>query len=126
MKAGIMMAVCLLVGSTAFAQHHGYAKSNRGVSHLDRMKKSLTLTADQETKIKAIDEQFAAAHTKLKADTALSVGTWHNRMTKLKTDHRASIKQVLTEAQWTQWTSGKGNHRGGGKGRHRHGRGHHG
>ena len=73
------------------------------------MKKSLTLTPDQETKIKAIDEQFVTAHKKLKADTSLSVGTWHNRMNKLKTDHQSSIKQVLTEAQWSQWTAGKGN-----------------
>jgi len=121
MKAGIMIATCLLVGIAAFAQRHGLEKGNR----LDRMKKSLTLTPDQEAKIKAIDEQFATAHKKLKADTSLSVGTWHNRMTKLKTEHQSSIKQVLTEAQWSQWTAGKGKHRGG-KGRHRHGRGHHG
>lgn len=126
MKAGIMIATCLLVGTAALAQRHGFEKGDRSVSHLDRMKKSLTLTSDQETKIKAIEEQFATAHKKLKADTSLSVGTWHNRMTKLKTDHQTAIKQVLTEAQWSQWTAAKGNHRGGSKGRHRHGRGHRG
>jgi hypothetical protein len=126
MKAGMIIAVCMMVGSAAFAQRHETAKGDHAVGHLERMKKSLTLTADQETKIKALEEQFGAAHKKLKADTALSVGTWHNKMNKLKTDHQASLKQVLTEAQWTQWTSGKGNHRGGAKGRHRHGRGHRG
>ena len=71
-----MMAVCLLVGSTAFAQHHGYAKkSNRGVSHLDRLKKSLTPYSRSGNENQG-DRRDNLRHTpKLKADTALSVGT---------------------------------------------------
>jgi len=113
MRKYIMLVVAMLVSSVGFSQHHGRGKE--GSNHTDRMKETLSLTAVQEAKIKAIDEQFSAAHKKLKADTAVSVGSWHKRMDKLRTEHEASIKSVLTEEQRTKWEAEK-TKRGGGRG----------
>jgi periplasmic protein CpxP/Spy len=125
MKKYMMVAGLMAVSTIIFAQRH---KGDHGASptkQADKMKTELSLSDDQYAKVKAINEKFAASHVKLRSDTALTVGTAHKQREKLKTDHQAQLKSVLTEVQWTKWSSLKSNKfEDRKKHGHRHGHGH--
>jgi hypothetical protein len=121
MKKFMVLIVCMMASTIIFAQRHGSDK-DKGGKHAEKMKTMLSLNDDQVARIKVIDEKFKASHVKLKSDTALTVGTMHNKMQKLKTEREAELKGVLTETQWTKWTTEK-EKRGGHRKGHHHGRG---
>ena len=113
---GIMM-----VSTIVFAQHHGDRRGEKTTKRSEKMKTELKLNDDQYAKINAINEKFWADHSKLKNDTSLTVGTVHKGQQKLKTDHEAQLKSILTESQWTQWSARK-TRKDDGRMRHKRGR----
>lgn len=113
----------MFVSTIIFAQRHGSHRDSTGVQHLERMKTELLLTDNQYTQVKMIETKFAATRNKVKADTALTVGTMRNRMKKIETEREVQLKKVLTEPQWTKWTSARTKHVSDSKKHgHRHGR----
>ncbi len=99
---GIMM-----VSTIIFAQRHGEHRGEKTTKRSEKMKTELKLNDDQYAKINAINEKFRTDHSKLKSDTSLTVGTARKRQQKLKTEHEAQLKSILTDSQWTQWSARK-------------------
>ncbi|CAN5399656.1 hypothetical protein BH10BAC4_BH10BAC4_02720 [soil metagenome] len=125
MKKYMMAAGLIAVSTVIFAQRHNGDHGASPTKRAEKMKAELSLSEDQYTKVKTINEKFAASHIKLKSDTALTVGTARKQREKLKTDHQAQLKSVLTEAQWTKWSLLKSNKSGDRKKHsYRHGHGH--
>jgi Phage integrase, N-terminal len=105
MKKNVMLVALMMVSTIIFAQHpHGDPKAMAD-KRADRMKKELSLNDDQYGRVKGINEKFAESHVRLRADTALSVGTVRNRMKAMRTEQEAQLKSVLTADQWTKWTA---------------------
>ncbi len=109
MKKNMMLVGLMMVSAIIFAQHgHGkFDSSETATKRADKMKTELSLSDDQYAKVKAINEKFAASHTKLRSDTSLTIGTSHKKMEKLRADQETQIKSVLTKEQLTKWTAFK-------------------
>ena len=122
MKKNLMLAGLMMMSTIIFAQHHKGDKGANAIKRSEKMKTELSLNDDQYGKVKAINEKFAASHTKLRSDTSVTIGTARKRQEKLKTEHEAQIKSVLTDAQWTQWTARKSKGEDGRRQHKRHGR----
>ena len=121
MKKNMMWVGLMMLSTIIFAQR-GSDRGPNSTKRSEKMKTELKLNDDQYAKVKVINEKFAASHTKLRSDTALTIGTARKRKEKLKTEHDAQLKSVLTEAQWTQWSARKTKNEGDRK-KHKHGRG---
>ena len=102
-----MLAGLMMVSTIIFAQHHKGDRSDRAGKGAEKMKTELSLSDDQYAKVKAINEKYAASYSKLRSDTALTVGTSHKRMKQLHDDQQTQIKSVLTKEQLTKWTAMK-------------------
>ena len=122
MKKNLMLAGLMMMSTIIFAQHHKGGKDANAIKRSEKMKTELSLNDDQYAKVKSINEKFAASHTKLRSDTSVTIGTARKRQEKLKTEHEAQLKSVLTDAQWTQWTTRKSKGEDGRKQHKRHGR----
>ena len=97
----------MMVSTIIFAQHHREHHAEKTTKRSEKMKTELKLNDDQYAKIIAINEKFRADHSKVKSDTSLTVGTTRKRQQKLETEHQAQLKSILTESQWTQWSTRK-------------------
>src|SRR6478609_6428970 len=102
MKKQLLVAGLMMVSTIIFAQRH-YRGNHTGTGRADRMKKELSLNDDQYGKLKTIDKTFAERWTKLRADTAITVGSARNQMKHLREEHQEEVKGVLTADQWTKW-----------------------
>ncbi len=107
MKRNMALLGIMMVSTIMFAQHRGEHHGSKTTKRSEKMKTELKLNDDQFAKINAIDEKFRADHLKLRSDTSLTVGTARKRQQKLKTEHQAQLKSILTESQWTQWSAGR-------------------
>jgi Spy/CpxP family protein refolding chaperone len=107
----VLLAVMVMVGTVALAQkNHGDHK--RGLTNsADRMKQDLSLSDDQYTKVKGINEKYASSYSAVRQDTSLTRGRAASKLNKLKTDREAELKKVLSAEQWTKWTSNDRNGR---------------
>ena len=110
MRAAIM-AVCAaaLTAAPAMAQGGGGGGGmggGRGMNtqqQLDRMTEALTLTADQQTAIKAILDQSMKDNMALRQDTSLSDDDRMAKMRSIREAQTAKIKAVLTDDQKTKY-----------------------
>ena len=66
--------------------------------HYEKLKTDLSLTDDQLTKVKDTNERFAAKRRELKKSK-----TEKSELKKLKAEHEASIKTILSEEQFAKW-----------------------
>ena len=107
MKRNMVLLGLMMVSMIVFAQRHGGYRGEKTTKRSEKMKTELKLNDDQYAKINGINEKFRADHSKLKSDTSLTVGTARKMQQKLKAEHEAQIKSVLTESQWTQWSARK-------------------
>ncbi|ATL49339.1 hypothetical protein COR50_20360 [Chitinophaga caeni] len=105
-KMFVMVFACLLVGMTAFAQQ-GPGGQRRSVEDrvkmtMEWMNKELSLTADQNTKITAIQTDFYKSMDKMRES-----GERPDRETfkKMNDEKEAKIKEVLTEEQYKTYTA---------------------
>ena len=105
MRAAIM-AVCAaaLTAAPAMAQGGGGGGmgGGRGMNtqqQLDRMTEALTLTADQQTAIKAILDQSMKDNMALRQDTSLSDDDRMAKMKAIRDGQTAKIKALLTDEQ---------------------------
>jgi Spy/CpxP family protein refolding chaperone len=90
--------------------------------HRDDLKKTLSLTDDQQTKMDAANKSFMENIRKVKADSAQSKDDARIKMNALRSDHDAAVKNILTPDQFEKWQAYKA----GMKTRraHEHGHGH--
>jgi len=106
-----LLAICgaaLLTAAPAMAQGGGGGGmgGGRGMNtqqQLDRMTEALTLTADQQTAIKAILDQSMKDNMALRQDTSLSDDDRMAKMRSIRESQTAKIKAVLTDDQKTKY-----------------------
>lgn len=70
--------------------------------HYEKLKTDLSLTDDQLTKVKDTNERFAAKRRDLRKNK-----TDKSELKKLKAEHEASIKSILSDEQFTKWKAAK-------------------
>ncbi len=105
MKKNVMLAALMLVSTLIFAQRKPHYDHKKGHErHVDHLKKSLLLTDDQYTKVKAINENFVKQFAVIRKDTAMSQGKARTQTKKLREEHKAQMRTVLNEPQWAKWT----------------------
>lgn len=86
------------------ARKNGFQKGDRkkGDNKFSKDKskfEDLGLSAAQSEKVKAINQAYKAKMTELKKDKAADKKAQKEAFTKLRTDHKAELKQVLTAEQ---------------------------
>ena len=100
-----LLAMCsavLVAAAPAMAQGGGGGGQRGGMNtqaQLDRMTTALSLTADQQTSIKAILDQNMKDNMALRADTSLSDDDRMAKMQAMRKAQGEKIKAVLTDDQ---------------------------
>lgn len=111
----------MMVSTIIFAQAQKSDSHATGARRSDYMKKELSLSDDQVTKVKAIRMKFADRHAAISKDTSLTQGTARKQRDKLRVEQETELKGVLTTDQWTKYTAMKTRHTEERK-KHHHGR----
>lgn len=105
MKKSMMVVGLMMVSTIIFAQRHKIEPAAMATRRSDKMKTELSLNDEQYGKVKGIYEKLGNDQLQVRKDTSLTRGTFHKRMVKLKTDQEVHLKAVLTDGQWTKWTT---------------------
>jgi hypothetical protein len=108
-----MRKICLLLGlmmvsTIMFAQRKGDAM-DRAAQQADNMKTELALDDVQYKAVKAINEDFANRHLKLRKDSTLSREEIQKHGRSLRQQRNGAIAKVLREDQKTKWKSYRAN-----------------
>jgi Spy/CpxP family protein refolding chaperone len=108
----------LLVGILAFAQEktQNHQRGTQGktrietadknqtqAKRLEQMKQDLSLSDDQVTKIKALDEKYAQQQKEALGKSKEALNDSRNKMTDLKQQKENELKSVLTKDQATKY-----------------------
>jgi protein CpxP len=110
MKTNLMLAVLVMAGSAALAQHRGYGSKDdhdpkeRAAKSAERMKKELSLSEDQFSKVKTSNEKFSERYAAIRKDTSLTRGKTMSKMKSVRTEQETELKKILTSDQWTKWS----------------------
>jgi Spy/CpxP family protein refolding chaperone len=87
-------------------RHRSDVKKSRG-DHALSMQKNLSLSDEQTSKIKAIDQEFASKFRALRQDSTLARDDSHEKAKSLREEYRSKTKAVLTDEQFQKWQSEK-------------------
>lgn len=87
-------------------KHSAHMKKTRG-DHAMRMQKNLSLSDEQTSKIKTIDQEFAAKFRALKKDSTIAKEDSQQRTKQLLEEYRTKAKAILTEDQFKRWEDQK-------------------
>jgi Spy/CpxP family protein refolding chaperone len=79
--------------------------------HADRMQKELSLTDEQNAKLKAINQEFEQKFRALRNDSTTSKEGNKTKMKQLRDEYQKKMKSVLTEEQFEKWETLKSDHR---------------
>jgi len=102
MKKNVMFLVLMMMSTIIFAQrHHG----DKGSGRSGQLKKELSLSDDQVSKVKSIKTKYAERNAAIRKDTSLTQGTARKQMKNLMADQETELKGVLTADQWTKYTA---------------------
>lgn len=123
------IGIVVMFNGTTFAQQQP-SKEDRAAKELEMMKKDLTLTADQEVKVKTVLTNYAAKEKDLQAASKEDREANKTKRTELQTQKDTELKAILTADQYQKLQDkkkehaeshsghGGGDHKGGGKGNH--------
>jgi hypothetical protein len=98
----------MMVSTVMFAQRRGDAM-DRAAQQADKMKTELALDDVQYKAVKAINEDFANRHLKLRKDSTLSREEIQKQGRSLRQQKNGAIAKVLTEDQRTTWKAYRAN-----------------
>jgi len=104
MKKCILLLGIMMVSTIIFAQRKG-DPMDRAARQADVMKKELSLDDVQYKAVKAINEDFANRHMKLRTDSALSKQEMQKKSRTLRDEKSSAIAKVLTADQKSKWKS---------------------
>lgn len=107
-----MLMIFMMASTIMFAQRHDGNYQGRADRLNDYLKKELSLTDDQYAKVKSINEAFGDRFKKLRKDSTMSNEAKRTEMKKIRDEHAAALKSVLTDKQYGQWTALENTHRG--------------
>jgi len=113
MKTKSAMLIIFMVASTImFAQRRESRNPEARADRLNEyMKKELSLTDNQYEKVKAINEAFGDRFRKLRKDSTISKEASRDEIKKIRDEHAAALKGVLTDKQYAQWTALENSHK---------------
>ena len=120
MKKNVMFLGMMMMSTIIFAQRQQGDPNAMATRRSERMKKELSLSDDQYTKVKTVNMKFAERYAGIRADASLTQGTARAQMEKLKVEQETQLKGVLTADQWTKYAAMKAKH---GEERKKHHRG---
>lgn len=104
MKKSAMIFGLMIVSTVIFAQGKRDPMERSG-KQAERMKTELGLDDVQYQAVKAINEEFAVKHSKVRQDSTLSKEGKHKQMRTLHQEKHAALGKVLTEEQKNKWAS---------------------
>ena len=110
LRSALAMAV-VLGGATAYAQMggqgggemHGQRQPMSADQRLQMMTQQLTLTSDQQDKIKPILENESQQMQSLRSDSSLSQQDRMAKVKEIRENTNSQIKPILTSDQQTKW-----------------------
>lgn len=111
------IGLVFMFNGTTFAQQHP-SKEDRAAKELEMMKKDLTLTADQEAKVKTLLTNYAAKEKDLQAASKEDREANKTKRNELQTQKDAELKAILTADQYQKLQDKKKEHPEGGKSGH--------
>lgn len=117
-KKNAMLMILVMTSTVIFAQRHNVDPQARAEKFNDYMKKELSLSDDQYSKVKVINQTFGERFRNIRKDSTVTREASRTEMKKIHEEHNTALKGVLTEKQYAQWTALKANHAGMGKGDH--------
>jgi hypothetical protein len=103
MKKSVMFLAVMMTSSIIFAQRHQGDPNGTGRS--ERLKKELSLSDDQYSKVKAIKIKFAERQASIRKDTSLTQGMAQKQMKNLRSEQETELKSVLTADQWNKYAA---------------------
>ena len=107
-----MPMIFMMASTIMFAQRHGGRSEGARADRLNEyMKTELSLTDDQYEKVKTINETFGDRIKKLRKDSTVSKEASREEMRKMRDEHAAALKGVLTDKQYAQWTALENSHK---------------
>lgn len=106
MKKNVLLMAMMMVSSIIFAQKNA-DRSAMAEKQAGKMKTDLSLTEEQFTRIKEINEKFSSNQARLLADTAMTRENVRLERKRMQDERNTQIKGVLTEEQFSQWTAMK-------------------
>jgi len=113
MKTKSAMLIIFMVASTImFAQRREGRNPEARADRLNEyMKKELSLTDNQFENVKTINEAFGGRFKKLRKDSTISKEAYRFEMKKIRDEHAAALKGVLTDKQYAQWMALENSHK---------------
>jgi hypothetical protein len=92
--------------SDSRSTHARKSKHRKGLTsgdHAKKMQNDLSLSDEQTSRIKAIDQEFMKKFQTLRQDKTLAKEDAHKQAKQLREEHRSKTKAVLTEEQIEKW-----------------------
>jgi hypothetical protein len=105
MKKNVMFLVLMMMSTIIFAQRH--QGEQKGSGNSERLKKELSLSDDQFSKVKSIKTKYAQRRAAIRKDSTLTQGTARKQLKNLTADQETELKGVLTADQWTKYSAMK-------------------
>jgi protein CpxP len=105
MKKNVMFLVLMMMSTIIFAQRH--QGDPKGSGRSEQLKKELSLSDDQVSKVKSIRMKYAERNAAIRKDTSLTQGMARKQMKNLMAAQETELKGVLTADQWTKYTAMK-------------------
>src|SRR5258706_2906052 len=99
MKKYAMFLGLMMMSTIIFAQGQKGDSHAKDTRRSNTMKKELSLSDDQATKLKAIRVKFAERYAAIRKDTSLTQGTARKQTGKLRAEQQTELKGGLTTDQ---------------------------
>lgn len=107
-----IVAVCLIGGLTAYGQEGEKMTPEAKAEKMTiKLVEKLELDEGQKEKVEAINLEFVQSANKLKTNSEISDDDKKSEFKSLKEDYKASMKDVLTEEQFAQFSEMKKGHK---------------
>lgn len=100
-----MVLAGMAISALTFAQGHHKDHKSRAELQSDKMKKELSLSDDQYSRVQAINKKFDEKRKTLRSDTTVTVGFARNQSRKLIQEQMDELQGVLTVDQWNKWVT---------------------
>ena len=107
-----IVGMCLIGGLNAFGQEGEKMTPEAKAEKMTiKLVEKLELDANQKEKVNAINLEFVQSANALKANSEVSDDDKKSEFKTLKEDYKASLKEVLTEEQFAEFSEMKKNHK---------------
>ncbi|MDR2564190.1 MAG: hypothetical protein LBC98_09680 [Prevotellaceae bacterium] len=104
----VVALICLFVASaSAQPRRERRSAEERAKNQTEQLDKSLTLTADQKTKVEAVNLELAKKADKLMESSDRNSEKFREQLQEQETTRDAKYKEILTAEQYAKYTKAK-------------------